>query len=748
MANSFLVRAPYQVVCVCGGYGYPIGTASAARITVVGKALQTAGIGFRLLHCGSSPVAINTESSGIYEGIPFQYTTPVRWPENSLARLLLYLWGVIGLTVGLARLWPVRFATLVYLYVMDGPLNLYVGCLCWLLGVPVVQELCEWLPGDPTCSAFTRWLHRGSMFRKATGVLVISKAIEERVRDRAARMNLDLLVHRVPAMVDSSRFASAGASPRRTEEVVPQFLYCGTWPEDMYFVIRALGIVKRRGFQCKLRIVGERANAVGERAKLLACALENGLSAEDIIFAGCITENPLAESYKAAIALLMPLPKHDRSITRLPNKLGEYLASGRPVISSRIGDVMTLLTDGSNAYLAKPGNEQDFASKMMAVLQDPVRGDRIGRAGQQVCFAHLDYQVHVRGLDHFFAACIEHHRVSRKRKTQPSRCYTLLRNYFCGLVALGVIVSGRARQARERALRGDVVTAIYFHNPNRRLFDRCIRWLTKHGYVFISAHDLLAILYGQKTSPKGAVWLSFDDGFKQLLERVLPLVRQHKLPITLFIPSGIIEGDGRFPWLQGKTVARSPGVDAPAFNVYRDSITVADLKRIASYPEVTIGSHTVSHAVTINFTPEKARFEFGDSKRKLEAWARGTVECFAYPEGKFDGREGAILAQFGFRLAATTEVALITRETTPYFVPRFCVSDEISFPEAICNMVGVWRPAIDPVIKLWGKWAGRRRSAPASADALARDPDRKEPTGSQDVFASHDAYYEKERNNA
>jgi len=60
--------ASYQVICICGGCGFPL-TASAARIINIGKALQAAGFGFRLLHCGPSPVPLNTQKSGVYQGI-------------------------------------------------------------------------------------------------------------------------------------------------------------------------------------------------------------------------------------------------------------------------------------------------------------------------------------------------------------------------------------------------------------------------------------------------------------------------------------------------------------------------------------------------------------------------------------------------------------------------------------------------------------------------------------------------------
>lgn len=279
--------------------------------------------------------------------------------------------------------------------------------------------------------------------------------------------------------------------------------------------------------------------------------------------------------------------------------------------------------------------------------------------------------------------------------------YMVLRNYCCGLLALAVIASGRVRRARRRALGGDVVTAIYFHKPNRRLLEHCLGWLIKYGYTFISEDDLLEILYRGKKPPRGAVWLSFDDGLRELLENVLPLVRQRRIPVTLFIPSGIVEGDGHLPWLDRRAS-------------FRHALTVAEVKQVTGYAEVTIGSHTVNHTVTTGLAEETARTELGESKHTLESWTGADIKSFSYPEGKFDGRERPLLAETGYRLAVTTQNALITHQTDPYLVPRFSIGDEISFPEAICNMVGMWRPAIDPLIHFLQR---KNRALPGDAPA-------------------------------
>jgi peptidoglycan/xylan/chitin deacetylase (PgdA/CDA1 family) len=575
--------------------------------------------------------------------------------------------------------------------VMDGSLNLYAGCLCWLLRLPLVQELCEWLPGEPCCSSFTRWLHKGPIFRLATGVLVISRVIEARARACAEAVNPALLMQRLPAIVDASRFAATTAVPGLP--ATPRFVYCGTWLRDVFFLIRAFVSVKKSGYQCELRIVG---NSDEQVSQVRQYAAGMGLSPEEIVMLGCVDETTLESCYKTATALLLPLPDDDRSRTRLPNKLSEYLASGRPVVTCRIGDLTSFLTRNVSAFMAEPGNEDDFAEQMLAVLRDPEHAGRIGAAGQQACFKHLDYRRHTAGLAAFFRRCFDVYssrRPARRRKSGTNRAYMALRNCVCGSLGLGLILAGQVRRARKHAFAKGAVTAVYFHNPNPRLLRRCIDWLVGNGYHFISASDVMGMLYNNKVPPRGAVWLSFDDGFSDLLEHAVPLLEKRGIPVTFFVPSGIIAGNGCFPWLRTGASLRA-----------RDAMTVAQTRRLAQYPIVTIGSHTVSHAVTQCLTPPEAEFEIGASKRTLESWVHAPVECFAYPEGRFGGWEPGLLKEHGYRLAATTENDLIVTGTNPYFVPRFSVADEIWFAEAICHMVGVWRPVRDSLSKFLSGW--------------------------------------------
>ncbi|HEX4996602.1 MAG TPA: glycosyltransferase family 4 protein, partial [Terriglobia bacterium] len=391
------------------GFGFPYGSGSSVRIVMVGRALLLAGTPFRVLHCGPSPLEVNTEASGVYKGIAFEYTTGVRRPKNGLARRITYLRAVINLTMRLARLRRAGHRAAVWLYIQNGPTNLYVGWLCWLLGWPVIQELCEWWPGHPNCSSLDKRLYNSpAFFRNAAGAIAISSLIETRIQEFADIANPRMRSYLLPAIVDMDPFLSVDAAGEKDPQPdLPQFVWCGTAEgyDSVLFLVRVVGRLARAGYQLRLVVLG--ACSDQSRSKIATCMRANGVPPEMVTLAGYVDDARFRTLLRTATALLLPLDNNDRSRTRFPNKLGEYLASGRPIVSSAIGDLTRYLTDGVNAYLAEAGDEQSFADQMALVLKDRARADRIGDAGRTVCADHLDYRVHADALAAFFQERVE-----------------------------------------------------------------------------------------------------------------------------------------------------------------------------------------------------------------------------------------------------------------------------------------------------------------------------------------------------
>ncbi len=76
--------------------------------------------------------------------------------------------------------------------------------------------------------------------------------------------------------------------------------------------------------------------------------------------------------------------------TGFPFKLGEYLATGKPVIATAIGDIPRYLHDKIDAVLVPPDSITALAEAMEYLLADRARAQRLGHAGRRVawkCFS-------------------------------------------------------------------------------------------------------------------------------------------------------------------------------------------------------------------------------------------------------------------------------------------------------------------------------------------------------------------------
>ncbi|HVG15553.1 MAG TPA: glycosyltransferase family 4 protein, partial [Chitinophagaceae bacterium] len=61
-----------------------------------------------------------------------------------------------------------------------------------------------------------------------------------------------------------------------------------------------------------------------------------------------------------------------------PFKLGEFLASGKTVIATNVGDVSMYLKDGFNALLIQPESSEEIAGAINRILVNPLLGQQLG----------------------------------------------------------------------------------------------------------------------------------------------------------------------------------------------------------------------------------------------------------------------------------------------------------------------------------------------------------------------------------
>lgn len=123
--------------------------------------------------------------------------------------------------------------------------------------------------------------------------------------------------------------------------------------------------------------------------ELMGHVCDAGLSSAVTILPA-VPSSDIPRILEKASVLLLPRAKGEFSQAGFPNKLGEYLASGRPVIVTRVGDIPEYLQDESTAFLVDPDDSRAFADRVVSVLSNRELAERVGAAGQGYAAEHLE----------------------------------------------------------------------------------------------------------------------------------------------------------------------------------------------------------------------------------------------------------------------------------------------------------------------------------------------------------------------
>ncbi|MGQ0762657.1 MAG: polysaccharide deacetylase family protein [Acidobacteriota bacterium] len=124
-------------------------------------------------------------------------------------------------------------------------------------------------------------------------------------------------------------------------------------------------------------------------------------------------------------------------------------------------------------------------------------------------------------------------------------------------------------------------------------------------------------------SRRGAIAITFDDGFRDNLTVALPLLEKFNLPMTLFVVAGFVDSDGY--------------------------LSEEDLREIAAHPLITIGAHGLWHRHFNRLSLDDARFELIESKRLLEETIGKPVDLMAWPYGECTAEVEQLAGECGYR---------------------------------------------------------------------------------------------------
>ena len=178
-----------------------------------------------------------------------------------------------------------------------------------------------------------------------------------------------------PAGVEESRRRVAAALPELGVEEGPGILFVGRLEQakGADLLVRALPLIESQP-SASLWIVGGDERDDGERARLRALAVKHGVE-QRVKFVNAVDRQQLPDLYRAAAVCAVPSAYESFGLVAV-----EAMASGTPVVATRVGGLASTITHGKTGFLVGSRQPEGFASAIERLLGDEALRRRMGAA--------------------------------------------------------------------------------------------------------------------------------------------------------------------------------------------------------------------------------------------------------------------------------------------------------------------------------------------------------------------------------
>lgn len=165
-------------------------------------------------------------------------------------------------------------------------------------------------------------------------------------------------------------------------------------------LIDAFSIIADKIIDQDLLLIGDLSNNEN-RLQMLKDKIKKNHLEKRIHFIGFIPREKVSNYLCYARILVLARPDNKQSQAGFPTKLGEYLATGNPVVCTKVGDIPNYLHDGENAYLVEPNNIESLAEKLLTAYNNPKKAKLIGESGKKLVIKEFNYKYQCNRLAEF-----------------------------------------------------------------------------------------------------------------------------------------------------------------------------------------------------------------------------------------------------------------------------------------------------------------------------------------------------------
>jgi glycosyltransferase involved in cell wall biosynthesis len=197
-------------------------------------------------------------------------------------------------------------------------------------------------------------------------------------------------MYHIPMTVDISRFKKKEKSFFKFDYIC----YCGTMnigKDGVDILVKSYHkLVKEEKINHKLVLIGPKL-PVEDYTEIYNYVDSYNLH-DKVIFTGSVESSLIPIYLNNASCLCLARPDSIQARNGFPTKLGEYLATGNPVVVTEVGEIANYLIDGVNAYLSVPNDVDDFANKMYEAITDE-NASKIGNSGKELAYLNFNAEL-------------------------------------------------------------------------------------------------------------------------------------------------------------------------------------------------------------------------------------------------------------------------------------------------------------------------------------------------------------------
>ena len=181
-------------------------------------------------------------------------------------------------------------------------------------------------------------------------------------------------------------------------------------------------------------------------------------------------------------------------------------------------------------------------------------------------------------------------------------------------------------------------------------FKKHINELTNNNYNVITINQIVDSLINKKNMPEKSVAITIDDAFLSIYDKAWPLLKEKKLPFTIFVSTKSVESGSTnyMNWDQIRELAASG---------------------------VTIGHHTKNHFHLVSYDKETVIKEIEEANNDFLENLGFVPDIFAYPYGEYTYEIKQITKQY-FKAAFGQQSGGIYNEIDMFELPRYSLNEQ------------------------------------------------------------------------